>query len=56
MTAGMLANRPRPEDEKLQRERFQETVKDLDVEDGREAFRKVVPSAKIAKPRPKKRP
>lgn len=44
----MPAKKPRPEDEKPQRERFLETAKDLDAEDGKakfeKAFKKVVPS------------
>lgn len=45
----MPAKKPRPEDEKPQRERFLETAKDLDAEDGKReferAFKKVVPPA-----------
>jgi len=46
----MPAKKPRPEDEKPQRERFLETAKDLDAEDGKakfeRAFKKVVPTPK----------
>jgi len=42
----MPAKKPRPEAEKPQRERFLETAKDLDAEDGKakfeRAFKKVV--------------
>lgn len=44
----MPAKKPRPKDEKSQRERFLETAKDLDAEDGKReferAFKKVVRS------------
>lgn len=43
----MPAKKPRPKDEKPQRERFLETAKDLDAEDGKgafeRAFKQVVP-------------
>lgn len=46
----MPAKKPRPKDEKPQRERFLETAKDLDAETGKaefeRAFKKVVPKAK----------
>jgi len=38
----MPAKKPRPKDEKPQRDRFLETAKDLDAEDGKEAFEKAV--------------
>ena len=44
----MPAKKPRPEDEKPQRERFLETAKDLDAEDGKAAFERAV--KRIVKP------
>ena len=49
----MPAKKPRPKDEKPQRERFLETAKDLDAENGKaefeRAFKKVVPAKQLRK-------